>query len=275
MPENTLKSWLTEKIKNLYPEFDAGKSREYKNVVFIRQWASGFIRWTGKTFLLKHDHWNSWPLEKIIDDFEKDKGGVWCGGAASFLNKVYEVFGVKSAGFDFGINDPRKNFTHLANCVLCNFDGKETYSFQDCYFNMSLTKADTSPVDLRELIPLVINRKFENVNIVEGVNPIVKYAIFTEKEDLDFNDLFFGQEYKNIIKTYPDGRNKVKVKFYGSEFVNFMLFAANGTPFREKLRKKNLPVDFRSLFCFPRGYSGHSDFKIIFDLLCEQAKDFL
>jgi len=275
MPENALKDWLTKKIKFLFPEFQPVKSQEYKNVVFIREWASGFIRWTGRTFLLNHDQWKSRPLEEIIDDFEKDRGGVWCGGAASFLNKVYEAFDVKSAGFDFGINDPRKGFSHLANCVLCNFNNKKIYSFQDCYFNMSLTKADTSPVDYRELIPLVINKKFEDVKVVEGKNPIVKYAIFTEKEGLGFNDLLFGQEYKKTIETFPDGRTKVKVKFYGSEFLNFMLFAANGTPFREKLREKNLAVDIRSLFCFPRGYSGQSEFKEIFDLLCRQAKDFL
>jgi len=275
MTDKIIKSWLTEKIREPHPTFCPEKAAEYKNATFIRQWASGFIRWATRDFLLKHEPWPATPLADIIQDFEDDKGGVWCGGAATFLNKIYEIFGVKSAGFDFGINDPRKNFSHLANCVLCIFQKKEIFCYQDCYFNIGLSTRDEKPLDLRLLIPLVQSGKVSEIIIQEGELPIEKYAIFSEKECSGYTNFLFGEKYKKVEKIFQDGRFKVKVRFYGTEFLNFMLYAANGTPFREKLRSEKLPVDIRSLFCFPRGFSGQKEFRDVYETLLRQAAAYL
>jgi hypothetical protein len=111
------------------------------------------MAWAEK-FLI-HDQVVNLPLKKAYTIFEKEKvGGVWCGGTAIMLSRVYKAAGFNSWVYNFGAIDGP---THVT--TLVEVDGG--IILQDAYFNIEYVDAGM-PVPFLELISIIRKRAAPN-----------------------------------------------------------------------------------------------------------------
>jgi hypothetical protein len=107
------------------------------------------LAWTER-FLI-HDQVVNLPLKKAYTIFEKEKeGGVWCGGTAIMLSRLYKAAGFNSWVYNFGAIDGPSHVT-----TLVEVDGE--IILQDAYFNIEYVDAGM-PVPFLELISSIRNR---------------------------------------------------------------------------------------------------------------------
>jgi hypothetical protein len=111
------------------------------------------MAWAEK-FLI-HDQVVNLPLKKAYTIFEKEKvGGVWCGGTAIMLSRVYKAAGFNSWVYNFGAIDGPSHVT-----TLVEVDGG--IILQDAYFNIEYVDAGM-PVPFLELISIIRKRAAPN-----------------------------------------------------------------------------------------------------------------
>jgi hypothetical protein len=106
------------------------------------------LSWTNK-FLI-HDEVVNLPLREAYSLFDKTAGGVWCGGTAIMLSRVFRAAGFNSWLYNFGVIDGPSHVTTLV-------EADENIVLQDGYFNIEYVDGQGMPVPFRELISRIRN----------------------------------------------------------------------------------------------------------------------
>ena len=100
---------------------------------------------------LVHDQVVNLPLSDAYAVFAKGVGGVYCGGAAIMLSRVYKAAGFNSWLYDFGDIESDSPTTHQT--TLVEVDGDVV--LQDAYFNYEYVDSRGRPIPFLDLITLI------------------------------------------------------------------------------------------------------------------------
>src|SRR5262249_1406472 len=101
------------------------------------------VAWAEK-FLI-HDQVVDLPLQEAYSLFDKTIGGVWCGGTAIMLSRVFKAAGFSSWLYNFGVIDGPSHVT-----TLVEVDGN--IIVQDAYFNIEYVDDQGTPIPFDELV---------------------------------------------------------------------------------------------------------------------------
>lgn len=86
-------------------------------------------------------------------------GGILCSGSAYALMKTYALFGLGAFVYNFGL--PGTGFTHAVSVVTVNHKGRNLAVIEDAHFNLTITRADGSPVDFFDALELLRDRRHD------------------------------------------------------------------------------------------------------------------
>ena len=98
-----------------------------------------------------HDQVVNLPLGDAYAMFAKGVGGVYCGGAAIMLSRVYKAAGFDSWLYDFGDIESDSPTTHQTTLVEVDGD----VILQDAYFNYEYVNSRGMPIPFLDLITLI------------------------------------------------------------------------------------------------------------------------
>jgi hypothetical protein len=128
---------------------------DWTRVNVLRAWASRNIDWCSTSLLLDHDlefqlYTRSAP--ELFTAFFEDRGGVWCGGTAYALMRLYQSFGYEAWTLDVGSPDV---MTHVVTLVTIMHEGAPKRVVQDATFNISYSNDHGDPLDYLEIVALL------------------------------------------------------------------------------------------------------------------------
>ena len=138
---------------------------QWEQVIALRQWAheqvditaTDKVRFDADTTLRYYDQ----PAGILYQWFQEDKGGVYCGGSAYFLQKIYELMDFPAYALDMGRNGV---FSHVVLIVPVKHNGKTLRTIQDVFFNLTYHRAiDGRPCDIHTLMADLVTGRYENI----------------------------------------------------------------------------------------------------------------
>jgi len=219
-----------------YPHIGSSRISDFEKVSLLREWAARNTDSSNRDGLLdRPSERNTYSrtfsyyrqdAPTIYAAFMADRGGVWCGGAAYALGKLYELFGYNA--FSVGIGVPGTSAQHTYTLVQINDEGRRILSIQDAYLNITYVHPGGKPMDYFELLDLLTQRRHEEVLLTGS-------ASSTRREELRFydRDLFskthriytvdrFQKQFENQLTTYYENRGFPKnILFLHLSFLNF------------------------------------------------------
>jgi hypothetical protein len=129
---------------------------------------------------LIHDQVVDLPLSDAYAVFAKGVGGVYCGGAAIMLSRIYKAAGFDSWLYDFGDIESDSPTTHQTTLVKVDGD----VVLQDAYFNFEYVDSRGMPISFLDLITL----------IHAGVPPAAKEGVADKDWPFEEADLWAGPQ---------------------------------------------------------------------------------
>ena len=126
----------------------------------------------GSVHLLHDHHGPDFPLD-YVRSLESDRPGTMlCGGASQWLHHVY-----RSHGFDsFVMNTGRQEGpSHVVTFVKVEHHGRETWTLQDAYLNMTYVDTAGVPLCLKDIYALLRKRQFDGIrpSVSRGLAPVL------------------------------------------------------------------------------------------------------
>lgn len=144
-----LKAWIAAEL----PVIDDPKTTDWQRVTLLRDWTHRHMDWATSSARLEVQQGFNFVEHTAADLFAlflNDQGGVYCGGAAITLQKLYEAYGYEAATLDNGF--PETSTTHVVTVVKIKHGDRSLLSVQDPTFNESYIRKDGEPADVIEMI---------------------------------------------------------------------------------------------------------------------------
>lgn len=200
----------------------------------IMNWVANHLLYASDpSSLIKNNFFNNLSAADINDYFDKKQGGVYCGGGAYFLAKIYELFDLPAFTVTMGI--PNTNLTHVTVVVAERANSSYRYFIFDPTFNVTFynkqTKAFASVDELW--------RAFEDKN-------------FNEIIDVQFGEML-GRNYiissRQFAATLPVPKNLIfEINNIGPETLfrfkgNFYIYYLKSIEKVVYADKLNIPLD--------------------------------
>ncbi|MFC2153911.1 glycosyltransferase family 39 protein [Candidatus Altiarchaeota archaeon] len=172
-----------------YPQIVGGSTPSYEKVKLLRAWAAQNIDVSNERGLLDKSNsgnpdslgynFRSLDTPTIFAYFEEDRGGVWCWGTAYALMRLYEMFGYDSFIVDVGdIDIP---VSHVFNLVNVDCDGRNVWSIQDAYVDVTFEHLDGRCMDYLEFLELLQQRRHDEVKITPSSPPLIRDVLYFEE----------------------------------------------------------------------------------------------
>lgn len=119
----------------------------------LRRWGARWIDLAASeaTLLPPDSAYNN--IDVLHRAFRRDAGGVFCAGTAWTMVMLYRAFGFEAWMYSYGMLDPPA--THAVTLVRIG----KTIVVQDAYLNYALTDTKGRPLDVRQALRLLRNRK--------------------------------------------------------------------------------------------------------------------
>ncbi|HSB82309.1 MAG TPA: hypothetical protein VLM91_26330 [Candidatus Methylomirabilis sp.] len=136
----------------------------------LREWAHANILVSTPSNLLDQDksfEFYNRNAGEIFAAFFRDRGGVWCGGAAYALMEVYGLFGFQASMIDYGKPGV---MTHVVTLVKIKYDGMEKMVIQDPTLNVTYATRDDAPYDYFQLLTVLMRHQHERIRILPGIH---------------------------------------------------------------------------------------------------------
>ncbi len=213
---------------------------EWEMVNRIRDWAHANIDLSTQGYLLDRnpsfDFYRRSAAE-IFAAFLADRGGVWCGGAAYSLMKLYRLFGFSASTLNYGRPEV---MDHVVTLVRIVHEGQEKTVVEDPTFNLAYANIAGDPFDYFELLTALMRREHGRIVFLGGNQG---------KPDLLVNAREKRMPYPNRIgpaQLLPGGRKKYKSSLTIEDFERQFGSAIHGF-----LRSEGLPTDLRYLLLYP------------------------
>lgn len=181
---------------------------DYEKVNLLRQWAYEHIDWSSQSVLIENqvDFYKK-SAPEIFTYFDGDKGGVYCGGAAYSLRKLYELYGYKAFTVDMGKKDVA---THVLTLVEINCNGKKILSIQDPTFNLTYTNKEGMPLDYIQLLQMLKLKKDEEIVGNKGKDKYRDFLVGHDERSLGISP-YIEQSINPIVQS--GGMLKYKASF--------------------------------------------------------------
>jgi len=146
-----------ESICACYPQLRDATLGDWEKVNLLRCWAYSNTCWaSGASEKIDHrdyDHFYSLEVPAVFELFERRAGGVFCGGTAYALRKLYESFGFEA--YEMHAGGVNERATHAVTLVWINHRGRKVLSFQDASLNHSMMDEAGEPLDLFDVVALL------------------------------------------------------------------------------------------------------------------------
>jgi len=137
----------------------------------LRRWAASWIDVAsdGK-LIIEDDYWQK-SIDTLYERFLNHERGVYCGGTAWTLMKLFEAFGFEAWIYNFGVPD-----TELSHVVtLVRADGR--IIVQDAYFNYTLNGTDGASADILAILAALKERRASE-RLVVSTEQVTKVALY-------------------------------------------------------------------------------------------------
>jgi hypothetical protein len=144
---------LRARIFGDYPALTDPAASDWEKTNLLRQWAwSHTPTVAGRSGLLCcRPEWHGLSAAETFQAFEEKSGGVWCGGAATALQRLYQLFGFEAWAVNTGSLEGRGS--HVVTLVRIEHRGEQRIIVQDAYFNLTFVDAETrEPVEYLQLV---------------------------------------------------------------------------------------------------------------------------
>lgn len=181
----------SEFLKFLKNQIDTIDS-DFEKTTYIRKKTAEL---TDRTFLKSNrdvqsfdKFWTTWDGERYYNIFYADSATVKCGGAAHFLNKVYNDLGFNATTYDMGVAD-----IHTHQITLVRPSNNSLYYVQDAFYNITFEDINSKqPLPFNGLIQHLKNRNDSLINIVQA--------------DYEFQPTIDTTGIGQLRQTYPESR---------------------------------------------------------------------
>jgi hypothetical protein len=136
----------------------------FEKAVHLLDWAANVSDHSPDPALTPKDFETWSPEQALFDFFDKDIGGVSCGGMAVFLNKIYHLFDIDSFTLNYGI--PNTYLTHVTTLLR---SGDKFYLY-DPTFNGFYEK-NGAPLDVLSAIDMHVSGRTEGLAFLSAPLP--------------------------------------------------------------------------------------------------------
>lgn len=242
---------LWAQFAEYYPEIENGYFSEWELVNQIRKWASSFLRWAARDYLLDDQKVNNnTSISEMMNYFKDDIGGVWCSGAAIFLKRCYNAFGFSSACINNGIISDDGSMSHVITLVEIETPSGKAIVPQDAYLNCCIIGREEKILDYLQIVYLLATGHHELLLTKE--EPVNRYVLYSTTEfeaRKNIYDLTF-------INRLAHGAEKYRVVFSGSHFVRGVWRNAAGQYAVRKIIEDGYVPNEYSLLLYPLDVVG-------------------
>ncbi|MCE9590352.1 MAG: hypothetical protein K8S99_07495 [Planctomycetes bacterium] len=242
-----LKAWIAEEC----PTLNDARTTDWERVSLLRDWAHRHLDWASPSALLESDanfNIQNRSAADLFAIYQTDRGGVWCGGAAVTLRKLYEAYGLEAVTLDCGFPDSQT--THVMTIVKVNHKGKALLVLEDPTFNYTYIDGKGEPADVVDLMESI--KKKEDGRYFVRMGPIANLDFLVDPKDVE--KLRNRTAWINRITektTLPDGRWKFRVRMTVEEYMV--------GPVAEAFRSHGYPLQLRYLLLHPLWIAGSAD----------------
>ncbi|UBF24114.1 hypothetical protein K9N68_20600 [Kovacikia minuta CCNUW1] len=158
---------INQLVSSQYPEIKNPQISDWQKANILRRWAyKNIVNSTASCTLekvLKPDFYKKTTAE-LYTAFKQDKGGVWCGGASIFSEKLYRDYGFNV----YTVNMGKSGYlTHVVNLVEIQDKGQKKLVIEDASYNVTYTDLDGSPLDYFTFLKLLSQRKDNQIKTVK------------------------------------------------------------------------------------------------------------
>lgn len=165
------------------------KNRNYLDIsISLREYVYNNIIWGNDGLNLSNYDYYNMNANEIFDLIQKGEISFLCGGTSIYLNKIYEMFGLKSEIYNFGINGVT---THVVTLVDINNIG---IIIQDASFNFTYTDKEGNILVFNELMKKIKDKKFDDIRIKKGNINSKKIAFRDDKIGNNFYEIHKEQK---------------------------------------------------------------------------------
>ncbi len=172
--ESSSGSSLRELIRKDIPDID--QMSGLKKAHALREWVHATVDVAADEKMLLDKNvpgFSSRPLAEILPLFINDKGGVWCGGCASVLRRIYSEYGFEAVCLDVGIKDV---MTHVVVLVRVPHGETECVIIEDPYFNITYKDESGMPLSFEDFMRALSQGGHERIE-TNGGRRIIKDII--------------------------------------------------------------------------------------------------
>lgn len=243
---HTGEALLKTLIAGSYPEVGRADVDDWTRVNLLRQWAVETIDWSTRSALLDAPSANRYYSRDavwIFDGFLADRGGVWCGGAAYALAKLYELYGYEATTYDHGIAGSE---THVVTLVRITHDGGKLWIVQDPSFDLTYTDTTGKPLDVRRLIDSLQAQSIEQIRVLHGQAKPRDLLLHPDDAALRPRCLAYVLDAAPV-QVLPGGVKKYRARL--------TLDSVIGDQIRSALKVHGMPADPVFLLALPQGTS--------------------
>ena len=165
------------RVAEEYPAINNLSTSDFEKTNILRQWAYTHSDVSDAAHLVENtpgigNNYYSYTVPQMTAVFDNDQAGIWCGGAAWYLMKIYQMYGYQAGRVGVGIDAKTAGasapgFTHAITVVKLN-DGRVI--FQDAYLNYTFVQPANPAVPLTtaEVITLLKNNQDGQIGLLNG-----------------------------------------------------------------------------------------------------------
>lgn len=242
-----LKAWIASEL----PEIEESHTTDWQRVTLLRDWTHRHMDWATSSARLEVQPGFNFAERTAADLFAlflNDQGGVYCGGAAITLQKLYEAYGYEAATLDNGF--PETHTTHVVTVVKIRHGDHTLLSVQDPTFNESYVWADGEPADVIEMIECMEKRDDNSFKPSVGVAATIDLLL-----DMNDKDRFSNEDWQQMTKdAVPITGGLYKAPHTMQTAEQFM----NGLAVKE-FQAHGYPAKLHYLLLHPLSVSGSTD----------------
>jgi hypothetical protein len=157
---------IKARIAAEYPAINDPSTTNFQKTNILRQWAYEEIVVSDGARLIDQSMFTNGAasVPGLVSLFDRAAGGVMCGGAAWFLEDLYQMYGFNAGIIGCG-------FTHMAHVVTIvafSDGGIHKDIIQDAYFNQTYVDTNGNALDTATLHSLLLNHQESQVVVQPG-----------------------------------------------------------------------------------------------------------
>lgn len=219
---------------------------------YLRQWVNANIDIGNEGTLIPEDAYQDFSLNDYISIFDNDDGGVHCGGASDFYQKLCNYFGIECYLYNMG---GQSNSSHVVNIIKAD----SLYYLEDAFFNLTIANKQNKPIDFLYFLKKLAINDTSNL-VLKQMQPLPEIDFLYPDSTSLFsvlNAYLSHVDTQKVFKTYgkpiivntKSPTCKIKM-VYPQNFS--LVLQVGGYQYYNVLKQHNYPSNFIYLFMLPQ-----------------------